>query len=723
MTENTHFLSDSAIKKEEQDLFNFKYYAKKVQRLIQLNSNNSEPFTIGIYGKWGEGKTSFLNLIEEKIDHFDKKEGDKEYYRFHFNPWRYSNEDEMLFDFFDSLSKLFYVEKKDTVGKCIKKYSKYLKAIKISSTVGIPNFLNTKIEFEPNEIFKALGEDLEGEEVTIEKLKEKVNEAIKKANFKVVVFIDDIDRLDKDEIYTILKLIKLNANFNNFIFIVTLDSDHVAKAIKDRYGNEIEDGKLFLEKIINIPIHLPKIENEDLQYFFELKLKETFSSIQFDNQKDKKLEIQEIIKSYNSIHFKSPREIIRVLNGFFIGAFTIGDDVNLKDLFWIEWLKLKNEKLYNRLKNYRHKSVFFEDDRLINFIDDTNAKIAQTLGQNKFKGEYHCTRNIITKESPDFTWFIDEFFPSDKMNVNVEDFENNQNINSSLHYDKYFSFHMNRKTKHTDIQQIERNINKKKNNELAISLVRIFSKDNPTHKSIYILEGIIKQKRTIEDRNYFFQAVFRNISVIPDNRKDMFGINERIRIINLVAKIIKDDNSDNKCISIKLSILLSVNFDYLIRFMLGLKKDNPRLTNVEKVYIKKYKETIKENIPFYVTSDIEELNQSKWFLHLWKNHEPENFNQYIEESITSEERIKKLIRLFPSFLNNSFFGALTRDNYNYLKTLIDVGFLYDKLTEFNPELVSSVNVEDVIISDDYDENTEEENLKQFIRWYKIENDI
>src|SRR5690606_14510347 len=152
--------------------------------------------------------------------------------------------------------------------------------------------------------------------------------------------------LDKDEIYTILKLIKLNANFSNFIFIVALDSDYVAKAIKDRYGNEVEDGKLFLEKIINVPIHLPKIEDEDLQYFFELNLMRVFSSLIFNNQQEKISEVEDIIKLYNPLYFKSPREVKRVLNGFFVGAFAIGDEVNLRDLFWIEWLKLKNEELY-----------------------------------------------------------------------------------------------------------------------------------------------------------------------------------------------------------------------------------------------------------------------------------------------------------------------------------------------------------------------------------------
>ena len=73
MSEKKHLLGNSPINTYDEDLFNFKHYAEKVKRIIQLNSSNTDPLTIGIYGKWGEGKTSFLNLLKYKIDHFNKE--------------------------------------------------------------------------------------------------------------------------------------------------------------------------------------------------------------------------------------------------------------------------------------------------------------------------------------------------------------------------------------------------------------------------------------------------------------------------------------------------------------------------------------------------------------------------------------------------------------------------------------------------------------------------
>lgn len=416
MLEQKHLLGNSPINNFEEDLFNFKHYADKVKKIIQLNSSNDEALTFGIYGKWGEGKTSFLNLLKNKIEHFEKNENGKEYLSFDFNPWRYSNEDEMMFDFFDGISKRFYVEKNtpiQEVGKWIQKYSKYLKAIKISATAGIPKVLNGKVEFSPDKIFDSLGGDLKGEQISLDFFKDKVNHAIKKANFKVVVFIDDIDRLDKNEIYTILKLIKLNANFNNFIFVITLDSEHVAKAIKDRYGNDDEDGKLFLEKIINIPIHLPKIEEEDLKFYFEKKLDEVSKKLDLDQSKEE--EIRLIKQELQLNLFKSPREIIRVLNSFFIGAFGFEKEINLRDLFWIEFLKIKDENLYDEIKKYYRTDeimVFFEgQSEFINFNDDSSKQ------QNLiYKKEPNGTRKKFIEKCPKSTFIIDNLFP-----LNLED--------------------------------------------------------------------------------------------------------------------------------------------------------------------------------------------------------------------------------------------------------------------------------------------------------------
>jgi len=715
MSNNIHFLDDNAINKPEQDLFNFKFYAEKVQKLIQLNSSNHNPLTIGIYGKWGEGKTSFLNLIENKIDHFEKKEGDKEYLIFHFNPWRYSNEDEMTFDFFDALSKMFYVKENTNlqeVGKWISKYSKYLKAVKISATVGMPKIFNSKVSFDVSEIFQALGEDMQGEKLTLDLLKDKVNNTIKSSNFKVVVFIDDLDRLDKEEIYTILKLIKLNANFSNFVFIINLDSEQVAKAIKHRYGDEILDGKLFLEKIINIPIHLPKIEDADLREFFRKKLEQVTINLSLSNTEKTNEMFKEINMEFSSNLFSSPREIIRVLNSFFLGAFAIGDEVNLRDLFWIEYLKIKNENCYNYIKNYQNEAVFQLFNSTIDFNDDSNSKEKPNGKRKYILEEFKNVNYIVNSLFPEYS--EDSLF-GNKLDLNLLDKE--LRINSFEHHEKYFSYHNVRKISVNKINLIEKLIKETKSDDLILLLKDLFQEEKQQYKILYKIELIIKELKEENERNFFYSFLFSNLNIIPESQIDTFGVDYRLRLIELIASTLdKDVINDNTSVSLSLAENLDV---YQLSHFTRKFNDNKPFKNALKNGISlKAKATFSADNPVYKNPH---NAPNKMIMHYWQLVNKQEYSDHIKSTIINEKNIKLLIRNFPSYWNNSFFGALERENYDYMKQLVDVDFIYQKEEEFNPELIKSVNPFTYKFSD-IDENSSKENLEQFIYWYKKDND-
>lgn len=100
MEEKDLIIIDAPIKSIEEDIFNFSHYALTVDIYIQRNAAKSEPFIIGIYGKWGEGKTSFIKLLEKNLKDYKGPDGGNRILIYHFNPWRYTSEDEILREFF-----------------------------------------------------------------------------------------------------------------------------------------------------------------------------------------------------------------------------------------------------------------------------------------------------------------------------------------------------------------------------------------------------------------------------------------------------------------------------------------------------------------------------------------------------------------------------------------------------------------------------------------------
>ena len=96
---------------------------------------------------------------------------------------------------------------------------------------------------------------------SVSELKKDIDTAIDESKKHYVIFIDDLDRLDKQELHSVLNLIKHTANFHNTIYIVAMDKDMVARSLNTEYDEEDNknSGYDFLEKIFQLQIELPKI--------------------------------------------------------------------------------------------------------------------------------------------------------------------------------------------------------------------------------------------------------------------------------------------------------------------------------------------------------------------------------------------------------------------------------------------------------------------------------
>src|SRR4030095_14332027 len=86
---------------------------------------------------------------------------------------------------------------------------------------------------------------------------------LKDSDVRVVIVMDDIDRLDKDEIQAVLKLVKLTGDFSNTAYILAFDEQMVAQALAEKYGS-LEAGRNFLEKIVQVPLNLPLAHSKAL---------------------------------------------------------------------------------------------------------------------------------------------------------------------------------------------------------------------------------------------------------------------------------------------------------------------------------------------------------------------------------------------------------------------------------------------------------------------------
>src|SRR5690606_21868022 len=145
------------------------------------------------------------NLIKKKL-----KESEIEI--MDFNPWLFSNEENLLAIFFAELAAVLDTledSKGAKIGQKLKEYSKI---------IGAPLSL---LGGDFDKFISEVGGKLSDKSLL--ERKEEIENALVSEKKKIVVFLDDIDRLDKDELYSVFRLIKLTGDFNNITYILAFD--------------------------------------------------------------------------------------------------------------------------------------------------------------------------------------------------------------------------------------------------------------------------------------------------------------------------------------------------------------------------------------------------------------------------------------------------------------------------------------------------------------------
>lgn len=177
---------DTPILSIDDDLLGRKPMVKNIVSAILNRSKDTHScYTIGIYGKWGEGKTSVLEMVCEQIE----KDEDNNFEIIRFNPWLFKDQESLLLDFFSTLQN--GITDKDVIDN-IKKYGPVV-------SLGVSGLLNIALPgvgSVAKGVFDNVVSSISDIDIDITKLKRKLNKSIEKSGKHHLILIDEVDRLD-----------------------------------------------------------------------------------------------------------------------------------------------------------------------------------------------------------------------------------------------------------------------------------------------------------------------------------------------------------------------------------------------------------------------------------------------------------------------------------------------------------------------------------------------
>ena len=256
MNKNSKTNRDLPIKSLNEDKLEIKKYIDSLYKFIETCDT---PCTISIQGDWGSGKSSVMNCLKDVIE--SKNKTDNKYHCVYFNTWQYSQ-----FSSDDNLYLTFLTHLIDTLTKDLPNSKNILKTIsditqKIISKLDKSNIASAIIEYKPEKIKEDRENNIFINSIElINDLKYSLCDFSKGlGNKKIIVFIDDLDRLEPVKALELLEIIKLFLDLENFVFVLAMDINVVINGVKQKFGKETSTEKCiaFFDKIVQLPFHIP----------------------------------------------------------------------------------------------------------------------------------------------------------------------------------------------------------------------------------------------------------------------------------------------------------------------------------------------------------------------------------------------------------------------------------------------------------------------------------
>ena len=411
MKEKIRGHKDSPVMSPDEDFLGVEKY---VSALCDFVSKCETPMTVSIQGEWGCGKTSFINLMRNKLS---STSGENNLILPEvFNTWQYSQ-----FELGEQLPIVLIGKLIEACGGNDEAFGDRIRnnMKKILDVVGsgVDSAVSkiSPIDIAPAEMLLKILDKSDDSVKIIENLKEQfqicINEAIKhkKSNNEIdgrmIVFIDDLDRLSPVKAVELLEVLKVFMDCKNCVFILAIDYEVIVRGVRQKYGDDFSRGRQFFDKIIQLPYKMP-IAQYEIKSFLEKAFERMGVGYKDDASWDDFLnDSKEIVTC--SVGY-NPRGIKRLLN-----AFQLLQIVNEKDCTGVDsddkliksnksllcllsllCVQYKYETIYFYLVKSLERRAEFELDQLLENLSRADELKSGECAKDACDGYSDCVKGI-----------------------------------------------------------------------------------------------------------------------------------------------------------------------------------------------------------------------------------------------------------------------------------------------------------------------------------------
>ncbi|MCB9357494.1 MAG: AAA family ATPase [Calditrichaeota bacterium] len=429
--------ADRPITQFQDDSFERSSFARDVAKVVASPASD-QCVVMALNGSWGSGKSSLLQLV---LRAFDDQEEKHRPIVVTFNPWQFGGH-QLFASFFDVLSRVLG---REDAGQDLRRAAKAVSILAsatraakvIPGASGIADLFSEYLSSASD----VLGKSAESLESDIEGLKAKISELLRKQDRRIVIFIDDIDRLAADEVRELFRLVRTLADFANVTYLLAFDRNATVTALDLLQPGK---GSEFLEKIVQVSFNVPFPGEGEIERLIDDTLSRIFNPFDVTLNQDHLRQCR-----HAGFHrlFETPRDLVRFENALTFNAGRIAKEVNPVDLSILTAIQVFCTDLY--LEIPLHKGLLTVDIYTRTMLSSRNeeekkhviARYESLLNQSP-ADKREISDGLLKVLFPNFVReAIGEVVYSSRSNFETL---NSGHVEDSSNFDKYFRFGLSR---------------------------------------------------------------------------------------------------------------------------------------------------------------------------------------------------------------------------------------------------------------------------------------
>jgi len=733
------FIYDKPIETEKDDFLSRKGFSQHLGKSL-LNWKEKESLVIAIYGEWGSGKSSVINLAKEFIEKTD--ENDKPTI-IEFNPWRFSEQNNLSEHFFNEIAKELEIRQESDADKKIaeklKIYASLLsltpdkslfdnlfsKTILGFGLLGISGsqliqWLNVPYDWIKYilfisgfslifiEIFKDyftkssdfFEKKADYNKKSVLEAKREIKDELIKRQKKLIVVIDDIDRLNQSEIKQIFRLIRVNADFPHTIYLLAFDRNIIEKNLQEQVGIS---GKDYLNKIVQIDFDIPFVKQTKISAFLFNELNRVLEVLPVSAQKFFVQDDSYWYNVYNSgfkDFFKNIRDAKRFASSLEFNILQMYQgkvmEVNPIDFIAIEAIRVFVPDFYVFMKS--RNSLFTSTERETVPKDNNPRKAEIEEALNKLPEDTkESIQNLITTLFPQVAGLLQYGYSTHGYEWQSS-WSRNLRVCATTNFDSYFTLIPGGDDEELSQYEIENILSKTNSADEFEKILREYIGKNKIRKVLQRIQDYTGDQSSIPLSNAknVVQALFNISDDLPEEKIGIFELGTDMDIMRIIYQILKRESDINNNLEIlKETIPLSKGLYGPVQevSLESPKKDKDKDSKdivVPEDKIEELQKLCLEKISSWQDRLLEQ-KELIYIMYRWKEWDQEQkWKVFIENILDDDHKLLAFVDKFVTEIRSQTIGdygvsIIKKFNYKSLKNFAELDYIKIRLEKVKTE--------------------------------------